>query len=317
MSVPVNSLDSNLNALTAITRRYFEKDLKDQIMSKHILLDTLKKGGRMKTIDGGSDIRVPVRYARLNDRGWYQGDETLSTNYNEKKTNLIFQWKQARATLTITEADRLKNNGSAQIIDHVASEVEAAKEDLLDIFATGLYSDGTDSESIVGSRVFVSQSSTYGGISQASESWLQAQLDSVTTNITLAKMQEMYQNCKVTNQVVDLIVTDESEYNAVWASIQPAQRFSDKNTADAGFTNLLFNSAKLVEDGVYCPDGYMYFFNTKTLQFKSHSERDFPGKMEPWIKPTNQDVRVQHLFWMGAFVCDEPRQNGVMTALND
>ena len=317
MSVPVNSLDSNLNALTAITRRYFEKDLKDQIASKHILLDMLKKGGRMKTIDGGSDIRVPVRYARLNDRGWYAGDETLSTNYNEKKTNLIFQWKQARATLTITEADRLKNNGSAQIIDHVASEVEAAKEDLLDIFASGLYSNGSDPKAIIGSRVFLSQSSTYGGISQTLESWLQSQLDSTTVNVTLPKMQEMYQNCKVTNEVPDLIVTDESEYNAVWASIQPAQRFSDKNTADAGFTNLLFNGAKLVEDGVYCPDGQMLFLNTKSLMFKSHSEIDFPGKMEAWIKPTNQDVRVQHIFWMGAYICDEPRQNGVMNALND
>jgi hypothetical protein len=86
--------------------------------------------------------------------------------------------------------------------------------------------------------------------------------------------------------------------------------------AKAGFENLRFNQADVVVDS-YCPSGYLNMINTKHLILKSHSERNFPGQMDPFVKPVNQDARVAHLLWMGALVSDENRKLGAMTALTD
>ena len=90
--------------------------------------------------------------------------------------------------------DKLKNSGDNKVIDHVKSEMEAAEEDIKDNFGTGVYSDGTDPKEISGVRTYLSTTNTYGGIDQTGESWLQAQIDSITTTLTLPKMQEMYES---------------------------------------------------------------------------------------------------------------------------
>lgn len=105
-----------------------------------------------------------------------------------------------------------------------------------------------------------------------------------------------------------------TQSNSFWSLLQPQQRFSDGDTAKAGFKNLMFNGAIVSEDS-YCPSGYMVFWNMKRIKLVSSTKRAFPGKMEDFIKPHNQDVRVAHIFWAGNLVCEQPRKFGAMTAL--
>jgi len=221
----------SVSAISAITRRKFIPKLVDQVMTSNALLFFLKKNKGMPKLDGGDDIRVPVRFARYNARGWYSGAETLSTSYNEKKTALVFDWKQHYVNITITGLDKLKNAGEAKVIDHVKSEVQAAEEDAIDEFGTGMYSDGSsDPKSITGSGAYLSTSNTYGGISQSTESWLQAQIDSSTTTLSLGKMQESYEAASIPpKERPDLITTTETQFNNFWSLLQPQQRFSDSD----------------------------------------------------------------------------------------
>jgi hypothetical protein len=147
----------SVSAINAITKQLFIPKLVDNVMQSNGFLYFLEKNKGFENIDGGQDIRQPVRYARFSSRGFYSGAETQSTAYNEKKTALVFDWKQYFVNITISGLDKIKNMGENRVIDHVRSEVEAAEEDIRDSFGTGVYSNGYDRSEIDRrcSRLFV------------------------------------------------------------------------------------------------------------------------------------------------------------------
>lgn len=309
----VNTNDALADALTSISQRFIVKKMSDNISTSNVLLMRVKKD----TIDGGTDIRVPLNYAYIAGAAWYAGDQTLNTSYNEKKIAAIFNWKQLDIPVVIVESDRLKNAGAAKILDHLKTEMDIAEKTAKNKFGTGMYSNGTtDPLSIAGIRALISTSATVGGISQATYSWWQGQVDSSTTSFSLSGAQTMYENCMEDDDKPDLITAYPGAFNRYWSLLQPQQRFSNSQLGAAGFENLRFNQADFAVDS-YAPSGYVSFINTKHLILKSHSERNFPGQMEPFQKPVNQDARVSHLLWMGALVSDENRKLGIMNALTD
>ena len=54
----------------------------------------------------------------------------------------------------------------------------------------------------------------------------------------------------------------------------------------------------------------MLFLNTKYLDFKVHSKRNF--SFQDFQKPINQDARTAKIFWMGQLVCTNPRMQGMI-----
>jgi hypothetical protein len=305
----------SVSAINAVTKQLFIPKLVDNVMLSNALLFYMQKNGGLENIDGGQDIRQPVRYARFAARGWYAGSETQNTAYNEKKTALVFDWKQYYVNITISGLDKLKNMGENKVIDHVKSEVQAAEEDLKDAFGTGIYSDGsTNTKSIIGARGYLSTTATYGGISQSQESWLQAQIDSTTTTLTLGKMQSSYESAKFANEMPDLVTTTSTLFSSYWSLLQPQQRFADGDMAKAGFKNLLFNGSTVLHDD-YVPTGYMIFHNTPHLRLYSHKDRKFPGDYVDFRKFFDQDAEIATMQWAGAYVCSGPRYQAAMTAL--
>jgi hypothetical protein len=305
----------SVSAINAITKQAFIPKLQDNVIKSNALLTSLEKNGGLENLDGGQDVRVPVRYARFAARGWYQGSESQISAYNEKKTALVFDWAQFYTNITISGLDKLKNAGENKVIDHVRSEVETAEEDIRDSFGTGLYSNGsTDPKSIIGLGAILSTSNTYGGISQSSESWLQSNIDSSTTTMTLGKLQTMFESAVHGADKPNLAVTTKTLFNAYWALLQPQQRFSDGEMASAGFKNLLFNGATVLMDE-YCTASLFAFLNTKFLKLYSHKDRKFPGQYVDFRKFFDQDAEIASMQWAGAFVCSAPRMQAALTAL--
>ena len=305
----------SVSAINAITKQAFIPKLQDNVMKSNALLSYLEKNKGLESIDGGQDIRVPTRYARFAARGWYAGSESQISAYNEKKTALVFNWAQHYVNITISGLDKLKNAGENKVIDHVRSEVEAAEQDIRDNFGTGLYSNGsTDPKSIVGAAAFLSTSATYGGISQSSESWLQSNIDSTTTTMSLGKLQTAYELAVHGPDAPDLATTTKTLFNSYWSLLQPQQRFTDGDMASAGFKNLLFNGATVLMDE-YAPASNFIFFNTKYVKLFSHKDRKFPGEYIDFRKFFDQDAEIASLLWAGAFVCSAPRLQSALTAL--
>lgn len=306
----------SVSAINAITKQAFIPKLVDNVMKSNALLMYLEKNKGMENIDGGQDVRLPVRYARFAARGWYSGSESQVTAYNEKKTALVFNWAQHYVNITISGLDKLKNAGENKVIDHVRSEVEAAEEDIRDNFGTGLYSNGTtDPKSIIGLGGFMSTTATYGGVSQSSESWLQANIDSSTTTMSLGKLQTAFESAVHGPDKPDLCLTTKTLFNSYWSLLQPQQRFSDSDMASGGFKNLLLNGAVVLMDE-YCTASSFFLLNTKYIKLYSHKDRKFPGEYVDFRKFFDQDAEIATMQWAGIFACSGPRFQAALTALS-
>ena len=123
-------------------------------------------------------------------------------------------------------------------------------------------------------------------------------------------MTKMYGKCTIDNDSPDLIVTSQVLMDAYETSLMSNKRFEGSaDLADAGFQTLRFKGATVVVDS-HVPAGQMYFLNTKYLDFKVHSKRNFA--FEDFQKPVNQDARVAKIFWMGQLTCTNPRMQGLL-----
>ena len=143
-----------------------------------------------------------------------------------------------------------------------------------------------------------------------------AQFDELTSTTNgvaaiAARMTRMYGELTIGNDQPDLIICSQNLFDAYETSLQANKRFmgSDAGLADAGFSTLKFKGADVVADS-HCPAGSMLFLNTKYLDFKTHSKRNF--SFQDFQKPINQDARTAKIFWMGQLVCTNPRMQGMI-----
>jgi len=130
------------------------------------------------------------------------------------------------------------------------------------------------------------------------------------TSFLMKKMTQMYGKCTIDNDSPDLIVTTQVIFDAYESSLQANKRFEGtSDLADAGFQTLRFKGAEVVVDS-HVPDGVMLFLNSRYMDFKVHSKRNFT--FEDFQKPINQDSRVAKIFWMGNLTCTNPRMQGAL-----
>jgi hypothetical protein len=302
----------SVDQLNAITSKHYVKKLYDNIFDSNVLMKKLKDMGSYKSVNGGTQISVPLNYAQTSASGWYSGADTLSTVDTENLTAALYDWKSAYAGVTITEEDELKNSGDAEQLNLLKSKIQIAEKTLKDILGTGLFSDGTTAKSIVGLRDIVAADQTVGGIAQSTNSWWAGQVDSTSTTTSMSVLNTLFQNCSVDSEVPNLIVSTKARYNSYYALLQPQQRFMDEETAKGGFQNLMFNSAPWVHDS-HCPTSHIFMLNLNHLHLFYHPKRDFA--FEPFQKPLNQQVKVSRFIWMGAFGSSNNRLQGKASAL--
>lgn len=297
--------------ITAITEKKFIPKMVDNIFNSNALLKKLRSMD--EKVDGGDKIMQPLNYAQTSAAGWYQGAETLSTADNEVVTSAFYEWKQLYANISITRRDELRNSGDAAIINFVKSKVEIAEKTIRDKLSTGLYNDGSDSKQIQGLKLALSASNTVGGISQSDYSFWQANVDSTTATLTMAAMQSMYGDCGEGTEYPNMIVANQDNFDRYYALLQPQQRFADSESANGGFKSLLFNGTPFLVDASAGAND-IHFLNLDYIKLKSHKDEDF--RLEPFVKPINQNVKVAKIYWMGALCYSNLRRCGLMSNIS-
>lgn len=306
MAVPNSSYDN----ISAITQKLYMKKLVDNIFASNALLQRWRKSG-IDIIDGGTKIVVPLLYAKPTAGGWYSGADTLTTAANDKRTAAEFEWAQAHTSITITGRDEIINSGVSAIIKHVESEVQAAELYLADLIGTGLFNAGTTTNAIIGLRLALQTTGTYGGIAKATYSWWQSNI-STETVLTLPLMQALHGDAKIDGDQSTVSVTTQDildDYNNL---LQPQMRFTDSKTADGGFENLMYKGKPMIVDS-HCPASHLMMLNEKYLSLKVSKKRNF--KFEPFIKDTNQDASVAHVLWAGLLTCNNCRMQAMFTSI--
>jgi hypothetical protein len=297
--------------LSAITEKKFLPKLVDNIFDSNILLKRAKDKF-YERIDGGERIVQPLNYAQTTASGWYSGAETLSISDNESISAAAYVWKQLYASIVISGLDEKKNAGDSQILNLVKQKTMIAEKTMADLFGTGLFSSGTNAKSIVGLGSIINTTATVGGISQSSYSWWQGQVDSTTTTLSLAAMQTLFNLCSIDNDTPTIGVTTRAIYNLYYGLLQPQQRFADTEVGKGGFTSLMFNGIPVVVDS-HATAANLYFLNEKYLHVWAHKDEDF--RLDPFQKPTNQNVKIAQVFWLGAFGSSNNRMHGKLSAI--
>jgi len=302
----------SIEQLSAITKQHIVPLMADNIFESNPLLDKLLKSGQYKAINGGTYIDVPLNYAQTTSAGWYSGAQTLATSDNDSLTAARYSWCNLYAAITVSKEDINKNGGDAGVIKLLSAKAQIAEATIKDLLSTGLYSDGTDAQSIIGLRDIVDTASTVGGISQTDYSWWRAQVDSTSTVTTISALNAQYENATVGNDKPDFITTTRSVYNYYYNLLQPQQRFYDSSVAKAGFSSLMLNSSPVVVD-THVPANHLFMINTKELWLFYHPDQNFI--FDDYDSPVNQRVMTGRVAWMGALGSSNNRKHAKFSAL--
>ena len=309
--------NANFNTLATTTLvKYADKTLTDNIFQSNALFfllagseDVRKAGGRgYKELDGGEKIVEPLLYASNSTAGSYDGYDVLDTDPQDGMTNAEFDWKQYSVSVSISGREKRQNSGETAVLNLLEGKIMQAEMSLIESMNGDLFTDGL--------VLAVDSAGTYGNIARTDNSWWGAQETAVTGPLTIDVMRTMYNDCSkgYGKDHPNLIVTDQDEYEAYEAKLQPDMRYSDNKLGDAGFENLKFKGAQIVYDE-QCNAGVMYFLNTMYMGLRVHQDAKFTVTEE--LRPVDQDAFVKQILWMGNLVTKNARRLGKLTGLTD
>ena len=151
--------------------------IQDNVYDATPTLDWFRGGGRIKVVDGGERIRIPVMTGKNNTFKWYSDYEILDVTPQAGLTTAFFNWKQGAVSVSISGNELRQNSGTAKIADLMKEKIRNANNSLADNVATGIFSNGTGSSSkqLTGLAALVDQSpatDTYAQIDPSSNtSW--------------------------------------------------------------------------------------------------------------------------------------------------
>jgi len=318
--------NANFNTLATSTLiKYADKQLQDNIFQSNALFyllagseDMRKAGGQSyKELDGGKQIVEPLLYATNSTAGSYNGYDVLDTDPQEGMTNAEFEWKQYSVSVTISGREKRQNTGESQVFSLIEGKIMQAEMSLVEAMNGDLFTDGTgnSSKDLTGLVLAVDSAGTYGNIDRTTETWWAANETAVTGPLTIDAMRTMYNNCSKGYKKAHpgLIISDQTEYEAYEAKLQPDMRFADNKLADAGFENLAFKGAKMVFDE-QCNDGVMYFLNLDVMGIRVHKDAKFTVTDEQ--RPVDQDAFVKQILWMGNVITKNCSRLGKLTGLD-
>lgn len=305
--------------IVTTTLRNRSGKLADNATETTVLLDRLRRRGKVKMAAGGRTIVQELETALNPNGGWYAGYDPLNTTTFEPFSAAEYDWKQAYVPVVWSGLEKLKNMGEFEVIDLVGSRIKNGEKSLYDLVAQASYSDGTGSggKQLHGLGLFVVSANgtgSVGGIDRATNTFWRNQVVSVTmsaTTINLASinpstflqaMNSLAIACTRGNDHPDLWVGDGRSYKLYLESLQPIQRVTSTELAGYGFTALKYygvgGNADVALDNGYCPAKTMYALNTDYLYLRPHTERNFVPIGGDRI-PVNQDATVRFLGFAG------------------
>lgn len=308
----------------------------DNVSRNTALLNRLRERGNSEPFSGGRTIWQELEYSLNGTAQWYSGYEALNISPQSIFTAAEFPFRQAAVSVSVSGLEELQNASEEQVIDLVAGRVKNAERSLVSLIAAGVYSDGSATNQIGGTRFLISTnptSGTVGGINRATWAFWQNKAFSASTDggaaATAANirryMDQLWVQLSRNNDRPDLIVADNAYWLLFNESMQPYQRITNAKLAEAGFMNLKYMDADVVMDGGFqgfatdpiaqggAPANTMYFINSQYLHYRPHRSRNFVP-LAPDRFSINQDATIKLMGWAGNLTLSNSFMQGVLTS---
>lgn len=327
----------NLDAINATTLAKINKKFTDNLSTKTPLFLKLKEKGGLETVDGGKELTYPVILANGN-AGSYYGDDVLTISRPAGIQPLTYNWKQFYSTIRIDGIEEIMNAGEGLGAKLFEGRMEQAEITTSELFETMLFGDATGNvggDGVArdwnGLQALVADdptTGTIGGLARASYTKIRNQAYTTavaafnTTNAGRIALTTLWANCTQGQRSPNFITTTVAIWTLYQISLTSNERFvmsgGDKALTSAGFANTAFMSAPVTFSSA-CPASHLYMLriakpsSTGGIFLVVSSAKNF--KMEPFIKPIDQDIRVSKVLTAGQLCCDAPYLNGVATSI--
>lgn len=310
----------NLGEIVASTLPAYEKEFKDQVFNKHVLLNHYKENDGVVEKSGGYEVRVPLMTSAGTSE-WFGGTDQLDVSPVDTLDAAQFTWRNLNASIVFTLDDELSNMGKEQIVDLIEAKIQQAELTIADSLNDAMFN-GTGAEArprFVGLATAVG-TGTYGGIAGGTYSDWQSYVESSGGALTIAQIKTMRNtiNIGAGGSPVSIFVTTQTLFEKLETLYTPTfqmnpmvQSKEGKRIADGGFTHLEYAGTPVVFDPK-CPSGVMFALNTKNSKLYVHKDA-FMDKTAQ-LKPVDQHVTVQHIVVRATLGTNRRKSLGKLTA---
>jgi hypothetical protein len=309
----MTAANTNYDEILSTTLANYRSKFEDNIFSARPLAHFLKQAGQIRIISGGEKIVEQIINGLNTTAASYSGYDPLDTTPQEGLTAAQYDWKQFSVSITISGIEEAKNSGPEQIIDLLGAKTMQAEETAIEKFDEMWFGDGTGNggKDWLGLSKLVAQNTTsVGNIDPSVYTFWQSATDTTSEVLTLSDLGHVYNSAAEGNDRPTIGLTTQTLYEKYESLLQPALRYQDTRTADAGFHNLLFKGAPVTYD-TYCTSGSWYFLNPKYLKLVGH--KDVWSKTTPFVKPATGDFKVAQILWYGNLTISNRNRQGVLT----
>lgn len=307
---------ANVGSLIATTLSNYGKELSDNI-HKAIPLFAWLSVKKKITEDGGATIVRSVVYSSNSTAAFYASDDLLDTTIQDNFTAAQWQWRQAAASISITGRIELQNMGKSQAISYAKGYTDNALASLKETIDQKLYAASQLGPNITPLPAIVANSGTIGDINGTTNSWWQSQVTASGSFALrgLSDLRTVWDNVSVCMPAggPDLILSDQTSYEAYEATLIPTVRYTDVYMGDLGFSNLKYKDAVWTWDP-NATSGVIFLLNSKALELVQHEKRLF--SLSEWVKPAAQDLMTAQIFWAGELTTKNRRKLGKLTGVS-
>lgn len=274
----------NYDALSALTQKKYIPKLIDNFFRSNPFLTYIRE--RQKTFPGGYRIVEPLIYGELSGITSYSLYDTIAYDTTIPISAAEFEPKNIVAPIIISKDEELKNTGETQVIQLLESKMEIVESTLKARVTAQLYGDGTGNggKDLTGLAAAIAATGVYGGIDRATYPWWRARLMSnnpgspgTPVTLSLVNMTRTFLSISDGNDQPDMLLCGLAtwhEYHKLLDARAVVQTQMGRKMADYGFQTLEFMGKPIIADPS-CPEGMIYFLNSKYLNWRVHKDANF------------------------------------------
>lgn len=340
----------NVN-ITTTTNQYLAPKWVDQVLRDNFFFGKiLSKVERWK----GSQMQFPMKYQKGIASVAFNGFDLLPITQQPVSVNMTFYPTFVATNVALAGSDlsinKAEGNGALKTLDLMQVMMESRSQDQADDIGNFFQGDGTSfgGKAPMGLTGIVDNGSvlpSYGGLSRATYSGLNATVTASGGTISLLKVRQLWNSISDGPVSPDTIITDYTTW-AYFEQLQtPFQRntYSDfapnksNNASVSGYKAQIWDGMEIYRDKKITT-GYFYMLNTDYLKWYalnwwegtkvSPKAKDIVGNVYEdsmyapsaftwtgWIRAYNQGAINGFMIMGGQLICVDPFRNGVLTGI--
>ena len=305
----------DFDTLATTTLQKFEPGFEEFISTRSSIYYFLKSNNRVVPVDGGRSIVEPLMYGENSTAGTYDLYDDLDITPQDGMTAAEYPFRWHAVSIAISGPEKAMNSGPSAHINLLEAKIEQAKLSAAEQFEEMFQGDGTGNTGLdfLGLEALIGDGSssvtTVGNIdaSDAQNAFWRSQILRTQGTLTLKKLSHGHNVCVKGTMKPKWAQTTLDLFEAYEALLQPAQRFTDAKTAEAGFQNLLHKACPVVW-GDQVPSGTWTNINPEFIKLRTLTGKWLSAT--PFQKPVNRDASYAQLLSYGQLTTNNRRWVG-------